>query len=91
MKTKLILTRSDGMFRTLRFNEKTFYKSLLGFTQFLDYKTFNAIHADNPGPYTGDKILKLSTIDKIHLKCDITDGSVLNGLGQTLLFSFCFK
>ena len=30
----------------------------------------------------------LSTIDKIYLKCDVFDGSVVNGLIQPLLFSF---
>ena len=30
----------------------------------------------------------MNTIDKIHLKCDVIDGSVVNGLRQTILYSF---
>ena len=30
----------------------------------------------------------LGTRDKIHLKCDVIDGSVVNGLRQPILFSF---
>ena len=38
--------------------------------------------------YTSDKFLQLSTIDEIHWKCDVIDGSVVNGLRQPTLFSF---
>ena len=33
----------------------------------------------------------MSTINKIHLKCDCTDGSVLNGVGQPILYSFVLE
>ena len=46
------------------------------------------IHADSPGVYTSEKVLNESTIDKIHLQCDVFDGSVVNGLRQPKLFSF---
>ena len=88
MKTKLILTRFGGIFETLRFNEKSFLNYLLGFTPFWDYKPTNAIHADSPGVYTCDKILNLNTIDKIHLKCDVINGSVKNGIREPILYSF---
>ena len=55
-----------------------------------DYKPTNAIHADSPGFYTSDKILYLSTKGKIHFKCDVVDGSVVNGLREPILFS-CFR
>ena len=48
----------------------------------------NAFHADSPGVYSSDKILNLSTIDKIDLKCDVFDDSVINGTQQPILFSF---
>ena len=48
----------------------------------------NAIHADSPGVYSSDKILNLSTIDKIDLKGDVFDGSVINGTQQPILFNF---
>ena len=79
-KVKLDLTRFGGTFGTLRFDEKSFFHTLLGFTPYLDYK---------PGVYTSNKIiLKLNTINKIHLKCDIIDGSIQDGIRQPILFSF---
>ena len=87
-KTKIILTRSGSILGTLRFDEKSFLYTLLGFAPYWDYKPTNAIHADFPGVYTNDKILNLNTINKIHLKCDVIDGSLVNGLRQPILFSF---
>ena len=87
-KTKLILTRFTSTFGTLRFDEKSFFNTLLGFVPYWDLKHTNAIHADSPGVYTNNKILNLNTSNKIHLKCDVIDGSLVNGLRQPLLFSF---
>ena len=55
-KTKFILTRVGSTFGTLRFDEKTFFHTLLGFTPYWDYKPTNAIHSDSPGVYTNEKI-----------------------------------
>ena len=60
----------------------------MGFTPYWNYTPTNAIHADSPGVCTSDKILYLSTIDKIHLKCDVIDGSIQIGFRQLFLFSF---
>ena len=88
-KVKLILTRFGETFETLRFDKKSFFHTLLGFTPYWDYKPTNDIHADASGVYTSDKIiLNLNTIDKIHLKCDIIDGSIQDGVRQPILFSF---
>ena len=88
-KVKLVLTRFGGTFGTLRFDKKSFFHTLLGFTPYWDYKPTNATHADSPGVYTSDKIvLNLNTIDIIHLKCDCIDGSIQDGLRQPILFSF---
>ena len=64
MKTKLILTRPGSNFGTLRFDERSFFSTFLSFTPYWDYKPTNAFHADSPGVYTSDKIVKLSTIKK---------------------------
>ena len=88
-KTKLILTRFGSTFGILRFDKKSFFHTLLGFTPYWDYKPTNEIHAISPKVYTNDKvILNLNTIDKIHLKCDSIDGSIQDGLRQPILFSF---
>ena len=72
----------------MRFDEKSFKNTSLGFTSYWDYKPTNAIHADSPGVYTSETILNLSTIDKIHFECDVFDGSVVNGIREPVLFSF---
>ena len=56
MKTKITLTRFGSTFATLRFDEKSVFITLLGFTSYWDYKLTNAIQADFPGVYTSDKI-----------------------------------
>ena len=67
-------------FETLRFDEKSFFHTLLGFTPYWDYK---------PSGYSSDKvILNLNTINKIHLKCDIIDGCIQDGVRQPIPFSF---
>ena len=79
-KVKLILSRFGSTFETLRFDEKSFFHTLLGFTPYWDYKL---------GIYSSDKvILNLNTINKIHLKCDIIDDSIQDGVRQPILFSF---
>ena len=87
MKTKINIKYISGqkMFPsgTLRFDERSFFRTLLGFTPYWDYKPTNF-----SGVYTSDKSVKLSTVNKIHLKCDCNDGSVVNGLRQPMLYSF---
>ena len=80
MKAKPILTRFGSTFGTLRFDEHFILNTLLGFTPYWDYKPTNAIHADSSGIYTSDEFLKLNTINKIHLKCDVIGGSIHNVL-----------
>ena len=93
MKTKIILKfkNNNGKTKfalgTLRFDERSFFHTLLGFTPYWDYKPTNS-NIPIPGVYTSDKILNLNTINKIHLKCDCIDGSIQDGVRQPILFSF---
>ena len=66
--------------KILRFDKNSFFKSLLGFSSGWDYK--------NNNDYVSDEITDLSTIDKIHLKCDCIHGSIQDGERQPILFSF---
>ena len=61
---------------------------MLGFEPYWDYKPTNSNHVAIPGVYTSDKMLNLSTTNKIHLKCDVIDGSVVDGVRQPILDSF---
>ena len=76
-KTKLVV--SNGII-AIRFDEKSFFNSILGFTAGWDYKHYNK--------YVNQKIVNLSNTNKINLKCDFINGSIQNGLRQPILFSF---
>ena len=77
MKTKLVVRYR---IIAIRFDERSFFNTVLGFTPGWDYKQYNK--------YTSQKILHLSSTNKIHLKCDRIDGSVVDGVRQPILFSF---
>ena len=76
-KTKLVVR--SGII-AIRFDEKSFFSTILGFTPGWDYKHYNQ--------YLSQKILNLSNTNKIHLKCVAIDGSVVNGVRQPILYSF---
>ena len=76
-KTKLVVR--PGII-AIRFDEKSFFSSILGFTPGWDYKHYNFL--------TNVFIINLSSTNKIHLKCDVIDGSIVVGLRQPILFNF---
>ena len=93
MKTKNILkfkNNETSLFAlgTLRFDDRSFFHTLLGFTPYWDYKPTNSNRDAIPGVYTSNKILNLSSTNEIHLKCDCIDGSIEDGVRQPILFSF---
>ena len=51
---------------------------LLGFTK-TDYTA---------GTHRSEKPVMITTTDKVHLKCDCVDGSIVNGIREQILFSF---
>ena len=77
MKTKLV--ERYGIIAII-FDEKSFFSTVLGFNSGWDYKFHNE--------YTSQKIVNLGSTNKIHLKCDCIDGSVVNGVRQPILYSF---
>ena len=77
MKTKLFVRYG---ITAMRFDEKSFFSTILGFTPGWDYKHYNK--------YISQKIVNLGSTNKIHLKCDCIDGSVVNGVRQPILYSF---
>ena len=40
------------------------------------------------GSYKSDKPINITGIDKVHLKCDCIDGSIVNGTREPILYSF---
>ena len=77
MKTKLEV--KAGII-AIRFDEKSFFSTILGFTSGWDYKHYNK--------YTSQKVVNLGSTNKIHLNCDCIDGSVVNGIRRPILYSF---
>ena len=77
MKTKLDV--KAGII-AIRFDEMSFFSTVLGFTAGWDYKHYNK--------YISQKIVNTSNTKKIHLKCDVINGSLVDGLRQPILYSF---
>ena len=71
MKTKLVV-RLGSM--AIWFDGKPFFSAVLGFNHGWDYKHYNE--------YISQIIVNLSTTNKIHLKCDCINGSILDGCRQ---------
>ena len=77
MKSKLVVR--VGII-AMRFYEKSFFSTILGFNHGWHYKHYNK--------RISQKKLNLSTTNKVHLKCDVIDGSVIYGIRQADLCSF---
>ena len=69
---KSVLTISSS----IHFNSEL--NTLLGFT-----KT-----RYSEGTHKSEKPVMITTTDKVHLKCDCVDGSIVNGIREQILFSF---
>ena len=54
------------------------FNKVLGFTQ-TNYPK---------GIHRSEKPIMITPIDKVHLKCDCVDGSIVNGIRESILFSF---
>ena len=77
MRTKLVVT--PGIV-AIRFDEKSFFDTILGFTPHWMYNFLNE--------YISQKIANLSTKNKILLKRDCIYGSILDGCRQPIWYSF---
>ena len=69
---KSVLTTASGIYFNSELNK------LLGFTN----KEYPA------GTHISEKPVMITTTDKVHLKCDCVDGSIVNGIREQILFSF---
>ena len=76
--------------QTLIFIEKSFFYTILGFTQSRSYPLddIDGFYQLIAGSYKSDKPNNITGIDKIHLKCDCIQGSIVNGTREPILFSF---
>ena len=76
--------------QTLIFTEKSFFYTFLGFTQSRSYPLddIDGFYQLIAGSYKSDRPINVTGIDKIHLKCDCIQGSIMNGVREPILYSF---
>ena len=77
----------------LIFTEKSLCYTFLGFTQSRSYPLddMDGFYQYIAGSYKSDRPINITGIDKIHLKCDCIQGSIVNGVRETILFSFALS
>ena len=76
--------------QTVIFTEKSFFYTILGFIQSRSYPLdgIDGFYQLIPGSYKSDKPVNITGNDKIHLKCDCIQGSIVNGTREPILYSF---
>ena len=76
-KTKLVVRPGNIAIRS---DEKSFSSTILGFTTGWDYKRYIQ--------YTSQTNVNLSNTGKMHLKYDVIDDSLVDGIRQAIFYSF---
>ena len=76
--------------QTLIFTNKSFFYTILGFTQSHSYplEDIEGFYQLITGLYKSERPINITGIDKVHLKCDCVDGSIVNGTREPILYSF---
>ena len=79
--------------QTLIFTEKSFFYTILGFTQSRSYPLddIDGFYQLIAGSYKSDRPINITGIDKVHLKCDCIQGSIVNGIREPILYSFALS
>ena len=79
--------------QTLIFTNKSFFYTILGFTQSHSYPLddIEGFYQILPGSYEGNRPINITSIDKVHLKCDCIQGSIVNGIREPILYSFALS
>ena len=79
--------------QTLIFTKQSFFYTILGFTQSRSYPLddIDGFYQLIAGSYKSDKPINITGIDKIHLKCDCIQGSIVNGIREPILYSFALS
>ena len=79
--------------QTLFFTKKSFFYTILGFTRPHSYPLddVDGFYQMIAGSYKSDRPINITGIDKIHLKCDCIQGSIVNGIREPILYSFALS
>ena len=76
--------------QTLIFTNKTFFYTILGFTKSHQgpLNDIDGFYQLISGSYKSEKPINITGIDKVHLKYNCIDGSIVNGIREPILYSF---
>ena len=76
--------------QTLIFTNKSFFYTILGSTQSHSYplEDIEGFYQLTAGSYKSERPINITGVDKVHLKCDCIDGSIVNGVREPILYSF---
>ena len=76
--------------QTLIFTNKSFFYTIPGFTQSRSYPLddIDGFYQLIAGSYKSDRPTNITGMDKIRLKCDCIQGSIVNGTREPILYSF---
>ena len=79
--------------QTLIFTEKSFLHTILRFTRTRSYPLddIDGFYQLIAGSYKSDKPINITGIDKIHLKGDCIQGSIVNGIREPILYCFALS
>ena len=79
--------------QTSLFTNKSFFYTVLGFTQsrFYPLDDIDGFYQKIAGSYKGDRPINITGVDKVHLKCDCINGSIVNGAREPILYSFALS
>ena len=79
--------------QTLIFTERSFFYTILDFTQSRSYplSDIDSHYQIIAGSYKSNKPINITGLDKIHLKCDCIQGSIVNGIREPILYSFALS
>ena len=79
--------------QTSIFTQKSFFYTKEGFTRshFYPPDDIDGFHQLIAGSYKSEKPINITGIDKIHLRADCIEGSIVNGIRETILFSFALS
>ena len=76
--------------QTLIFTDKSFFYTILVITQSHSYPLddIDGFYQLIAGSYKSDKPNNITGVDKVHLKCDCVQGNLVNGVRESILYSF---
>ena len=79
--------------QTLLFTEKSFFYRILGSTRSHSYPLddLDGFYQLIAGSYKSDKPINIIGVDKIYLKCDCIQASIVNGIREPILYSFALS